>query len=448
MAHIAKPDSRANSSLWAANSLPLQCGQLNDSLDCDVAIIGGGFSGLWSAFHLNSYDPKLKIAIFEAEEIGFGASGRNGGWASTDYPVSRATLIKRHGVESTNRLFNLLDSSINEIGEFAGNFAPDTGFRRSGTMMFARNRGQEQRLRQGEDSDHIWLDKDKAGDLLRVSGIRGALFNEKCATVQPYELAIGLARHLKEKGVSIFTRSRATHIDNGVLVKSFRVNASTVIKATEVFGEANRDFIPLYSIMVATEPLEESLWREIGNNQRFTFAEGAHLINYAQRTVDNRIAIGGRGARYPWNSKLDPRREETASVHRRLKKQVIDWFPSLRNVQFTHAWGGAVAITRDWEPYAIWDKEKGFGRIGGYAGDGVTMSYLAARALAAEIIERDDESRLLHFVNRAIRQWEPEPLRYLAVNTLVELNGVADREERFTGRPSYLERIIAPMILR
>ena len=155
MAHIAKPDSRANSSLWAANSLPLQSGQLNDSIDCDVAIIGGGFSGLWSAFHLNTYDPKLKIAIFEAEDIGFGASGRNGGWASTDYPVSRTTLMKRHGVESTNRLFNLLDSSINEIGEFARNFAPDTGFTLSGTMMFARNRGQEQRLRQEIGRAHV-----------------------------------------------------------------------------------------------------------------------------------------------------------------------------------------------------------------------------------------------------------------------------------------------------
>ena len=117
-------------------------------------------------------------------------------------------------------------------------------------------------------------------------------------------------------------------------------------------------------------------------------------------------------------------------------------------MNFTHAWGGAVAITRDWEPYVIWDRTSGIGRLGGYAGDGVTMSYLSARALAAEITEREDESRSLHFVNRAIRQWEPEPLRYLAVNTLVELNGIADREERLTGRPSYLERIIAPTILR
>ena len=442
------PDSRVNSSLWAANSSSLDFPQLNDSLDIDVAIIGGGFSGLWSAFHLKSFAPHLQIAIFEAEEIGFGASGRNGGWASTDYPVSRGTLIKRHGVESTTRLFNLLDSSINEIGEFSRNFAPRTGFTRSGTMMFARNRGPEHRLRSGEDGDHQWLDQSAASQLLRVHGIRGALFNTKCATVQPYELAIGLAKYLKSKGVLIFTHSRATPIDGGVLVNSVHVGAATIIKATEVFGPANRDFIPLYSIMIATEPLEESLWSEIGNQQRFTFAEGAHLINYAQRTVDNRIAIGGRGARYPWNSMLDTRREETASVHKRLKKQVIEWFPQLSEVKFTHAWGGAVAITRDWEPYVIWDRTRGIGRLGGYAGDGVTMSYLSARALAAEITERDDESRSLHFVNRAIRQWEPEPLRYLAVNTLVELNSIADYEERFTGRPSYLERIIAPTILR
>lgn len=442
------PDSRVNSSLWTANSQSLGFSQLSDSCEFDVAIIGGGLSGLWSAFHLNSFSPQLRIAIFEAKDIGFGASGRNGGWVSTDYPVSVATLIKRHGTEQTSRLFSLLNSSIDSIGDFSRKHAPTAGFTKSGTMMFARNRGQELRLCASEDQDHRWLDRSSAAGLLNVKGIRGALFNEKCATVQPYELTIGLAKYLSSRGISIFTHSQASVIPDGVLVNSHRVRAEKVIQATEVFGAAGRDFIPLYSIMVATEPLEDSVWQELGNADRFTFAEGAHLINYAQRTIDNRIAIGGRGARYPWKSKLDIRRENTASVHERLKKLVRSWFPNLSNIRFTHAWGGAVAITRDWEPYAIWDKKNQFGRIGGYAGDGVTMSYLASRALAAEISEHEDESRELHFVNRAIRQWEPEPLRYLAVNTLVELNGIADFEERVTGRPSYLERIIAPTILR
>ncbi|NCW35398.1 MAG: hypothetical protein EBV91_05550, partial [Actinobacteria bacterium] len=206
--------------------------------------------------------------------------------------------------------------------------------------------------------------------------------------------------------------------------------APRVIRATEVFGKPGRDFIPLYSLMVATEPLGEDIWREIGAQERFTFAEASHLINYAQRTVDNRLAIGGRGATYPLGSTLLESKEQTPRVHENLRSLARSWFPVLNDVKFTHSWGGAVAITRDWEPYVLWNKETGRARLGGYAGDGVTMSYLAANTLAHEILEIESRFRKLHFVNRPIRQWEPEPLRYLAINSL------SQRSRAFNGAVS------------
>jgi glycine/D-amino acid oxidase-like deaminating enzyme len=284
--------------------------------------------------------------------------------------------------------------------------------------------------------------------MIRVADARGALFNPECATIHPFGLLQGLLQYLSAKGVHLIEGAYATKAAEGVLVNSSFIHAPIVIQATEVFGEPGREFIPLYSLMVATEPISQEIWNEIGAEARFTFAEGAHMVNYAQRTADNRLAIGGRGATYPIGSQLKVEKEMTSTVHAHLRELARTWFPQLGDVSFTHAWGGAVAITRNWEPYVQFDRNSGFGRLGGYAGDGVTMSYLAGKILAHLVSGKESGLTQLHFVNKKIRKWEPEPLRYIAVNSLVKLSGIADKEEARTGRPSMVSKIIAPLILR
>lgn len=440
-------DSKANNSLWADSKERFKGKSLDSNLDFDVVVIGGGFSGLWTAFHLNHLEPSLRIAIFEAREIGFGASGRNGGWASSEYPVSKKTLIRKIGLASTERLFSALSQSINEIGKFAKKYSPEANFTKSGSLYFARNEGQLRRLKAKPEIGE-WLSENALRDLISIEGALAGRFNPECATVHPYKLLQGLAKFLSKKGISIFTNSWATRVDGGILASSFFIGAPLVIEATEVYGKTNRNFIPLYSLMVATEPLSNSIWKEIGNKERFTFAENAHVINYAQRTADNRLAIGGRGATSPFGSKLQESRESHQKVHKRLIDLARSWFPALANVEFTHRWGGAVAITRDWEPYLQFDRISGFGKLGGYAGDGVTMSHLAGKIMAHEILNLDSELRSLHFVNRKIRKWEPEPIRYLGVNALIHLSTISDLEESLTNRPSKVNRFIEPVILR
>ncbi|HEY9276268.1 MAG TPA: FAD-dependent oxidoreductase [Candidatus Nanopelagicaceae bacterium] len=440
-------DSKANNSLWADSKERFRGKSLDSNLDFDVAIIGGGFSGLWTAFHLNELDPSLRIAIFEAREIGFGASGRNGGWASSEYPVSKKTLTRKIGTTSTERLFSALSQSIDEIGKFAKKYSPNSGFIKSGSLYFARNEGQLRRLRAKPESGE-WISKKSLEELIGINGALAGRFNPECATVHPYNLLQGLAKFLNKKRISIFTNSFATRVDGGVLAKSFFISAPVVVQATEVYGKANRSFIPLYSLMVATEPLTKATWSEIGNAERFTFAENSHVINYAQRTIDNRLAIGGRGATSPFGSKLQDSREFNQRVHQRLIDLAKSWFPILENVEFTHKWGGAVAITRDWEPYLQFDRKSGFGKLGGYAGDGVTMSHLAGKIMAHEVLAKDSNLRNLHFVNKRIRNWEPEPIRFIGVNALIYLSTMSDREESLTNRPSKLNRIIEPVILR
>lgn len=431
--------------LWRERGLDFE--EVTTSADFDVVIIGGGYSGLWSAFHLLEVDSNLRIAICESEKVGFGASGRNGGWASAEYPVSRATLRKRYGQDAVSLLDRSLSDSITAIGDFANKHAPRTSFTRSGTVTFARNRAQLARLRTAEDSG-VWLGSGALEERLKIKGALAGRFNQECATVQPFELLAGLANYLAGKGVRIFTSAKASVVDGGALVNSYRFTAPVVISATEAFGAPARTFIPLYSLMVATEPLPRTFWEAVGNKERFTFSEFSHLVNYAQRTSDDRLAIGGRGATYPFASRLQVAKEETVRVHEHIRSLARSWFPALEEISFTHAWGGPVSITRDWEPYVRWDRNTGRASLGGYAGDGVTMSYLAARVLATLILDQSDDLRRLHFINRGARKWEPEPLRYFAVNSLVKLSGASDREEAITGRPSLLERVIAPVILR
>ena len=437
-----------NKSLWAEGFTQQQFPAITENLDCDVAIIGGGLSGLWSAFHLHQAKPELKIALFEARHIGYGASGRNGGWISADYPVYRSTLEKRHGKKVADLVFDSLKKSIDEIGSFARRYAPSAGFVKGGTVMFARNKAQEIRLKAGVDEEHQWLNREELNEVIRIAGARGGLHNAHCASVNPMQLVQGLAKYLSGK-IAIYEGSTASEIAPHMLaVNSCVVKASIVINATEVFRNSPREQIPLYSLMVATEPLTDSQWKEIGNAGRATFAEGLHLINYAQRTPDNRLAIGGRGARYPFGSRKSSEIENSARVHESIRNLAQSWFPHISDMKFTHAWGGAVAITRDWEPYVRWDRKFGYGIIGGYAGDGMTMTYLASKALVQEIIDGKDDVRGLHFINRRSRNWEMEPIRYAAINTLVKLSDIADYEEKLTNRPSVLSRIIEPLILR
>ena len=188
-------DSKANNSLWADSKERFKGKSLDSNLDFDVAIIGGGFSGLWTAFHLNQIDRTLRIAIFEAREIGFGASGRNGGWASSEYPVSKKTLIRKIGLASTERLFAALSQSIDEIGKFAGKHAPEAGFKKSGSLYFARNEGQLRRL-EAKSEVGEWLSKDSLRELINIKGALAGRFNPECATVHPYNLLQGLAKFI------------------------------------------------------------------------------------------------------------------------------------------------------------------------------------------------------------------------------------------------------------
>ena len=410
----------------------------------DVAIIGGGFSGLWCAHHWITNDPTLKIAVVEQSTIGSGASGRNGGWASALYPIDDEKMLLHFSPEIVASLHAQLRESIDEIGAFAAAEKIDCDFQKGGSLLIARNEGQLSRLRSSVEEGSILLDENQTRARINMSGAIGSIFTPDCAAINPAALVTGLALSLERRGVSIFENSHASFsADREIIVGDRTIKAHAVVRAVEAYHANTREQLPIYSLMVATQPLPEHLFEDLGIHNRETFAENAHLVTYAQRTADNRLAIGGRGAPYIWGSRRRESNETLTGIHEHIRVMARQWFPVLRDYQFTHAWGGAVAVTRDWAAYVRFDGK--YGELGGYAGDGVTLAYLAAAAMADLVMKRETRRTKLPFINWKNPLWEKEPLRWLGVNAAIKLSEASDAEERFTGRPSFLMKMLAPI---
>jgi glycine/D-amino acid oxidase-like deaminating enzyme len=439
-----------NSSLWQGKQNITYRKPISKNDSFDVVVIGAGFSGLWSAFHLKQFQPNLKIAVLEKEYVGFGASGRNGGWASAEYPTSSNRLIKENGLKSYKNLRTAITKSIDEIGEIAKSNNWQIDYAKGGALVFARGNAQLSRISKEIDEEHQLLNKSQTTDLLNIPSALGSVFTPHCAALNPFKLVRALADHLEKLGVMIYEQSSVSEIrDKQVEVNGFNVNCTFSIRATEAFTPrkwmGNRQ-IPIYSLMVATEPLSNEVVKEIRNTQRATFQEACHLITYAQITGDNRLALGGRGVRYKLFSRLSERSEIDNRMHSALEKRARSWFPQITDAKFEYRWGGAVALTRRWQAYLNFDQATGRAEIGGYVGDGVTLSYLVAKTLAEKM--SNIKTANLPFIDQGIGRWEPEPIRYLAVNAGFKATVLADYEEKITNRPSLLASIIDPLINR
>lgn len=400
----------------------------------------------------------MRVAVLEADVAGFGASGRNGGWASALYPLQFEQVAASDGLESARHLRATLRDAVVELGRLVGDEGIDCDYERGGTLALARSSLQASRMaseldearRQGDTSDDLaWLDADEARARCDASGVVGALFTPHCAAVHPAKLAVGLARVVERRGGTIYERTRVARITGAsanarasAVTDAGTVRAPVVVRATEGFTPmlegARREVVPLYSLVVATEPLGGAFFDRVGLARRETFTDGRHLIIYGQRTRDDRLVFGGRGAPYHFGSRVAQRFDQEPKVFDKLAATLTELFGELPGA-ITHRWGGPLGMARDRSPFVRFDREAGLASAGGYVGDGVVLSMVAARALAALILG-DTPGPPLPFVDHRARRWEPEPLRWLAINTALRAAELADSTEARTNRPSRAAR--------
>jgi len=416
---------------------------LTAGIEADVAIVGAGYTGLWTAYYLKKSNPSLNIAVLESQVAGFGASGRNGGWCSAylsgiehwlDNPGQRAG-----GILLQKQMFD----TVAEIGRVASQESIDCDFDQSGALEIAVIPAQMKRLEQeleyvqalgfGE-SDYQSIGPKELQSMLDVEGALGAIHMKHCAAIQPARLARGLADVVEGLGVSLYEQSPVLQINDKTLVTAGgTIKADTIVLATEGYSGTiagrQRRLVPIHSMMVVTEPLSDDQIAAIGFDQRYCFGNLDWLVTYGQLTADRRIAFGCRGT-YHYGSRIrtfDPNDPEFELVRQTL----LRFFPSLEGISFTHAWGGCMGVSRSLRPSVNFDRDQRVGWAGGYFGNGVGASHLAGRTMAELVSGENTERTETPWVNPADadRRWEPEPLRWLGVKSRARLMHWADRAE-------------------
>jgi glycine/D-amino acid oxidase-like deaminating enzyme len=416
----------------------------------DVCLVGGGYTGLWTAYYLTRARPELRIAVLEREFAGFGASGRNGGWLSDRLAGSRERYAAVHGRPAVVALQRAMRESIDEVIRVAGAEGIDADIVKGGLLHVATNPAQRRRLHAELAEEREWesgeedlrlLDAAERDGRLRVAGTLDATFSPHCARIQPAKLVQGLARAVEALGVDIFEGTTVTEIrprtGPGTAATAVtdrgEVTADYVIRAVEGFTAGiagqRRQWLPMNSSMIATEPLPAHVWARIGWEGRELLGDGAHAYIYAQRTADDRIAIGGRGVPYRFGSRWDNRGTTHDSTVVALWRMISRLFPDAADARLDHAWCGVLGVPRDWCSTVHLDHASGLGWAGGYVGHGVTTTNLAGRTLADLVLRQDTELTRLPWVGRQVRRWEPEPLRWLGVQLIYTLFRAADRAE-------------------
>lgn len=412
---------------WQQVGLPSPTDRLVGDTNCDVAIVGGGLTGLWTAFYLHEADPTLNIRVLEAEFAGFGASGRNGGWLSSELAGSARTYAAVAGEDGVARLRAALRGTVDEVVRVAAREGIEADLVRSGVLTVARSRAQAERLR-GE------LDATQVAERIRVAGAVAGHFDPDCARVHPAKLVGGVARVVRDRGVRIHEGTRVLRIEQGAAVtERGTVRAPVVLRCLEGFTAGlaghRRDWLPMNSAIVVTEPLTDAQWRDVGWSGQELLGDEAHAYCYAQRTADGRIALGGRGVPYRFGSRTDVDGRTQEWTVESLRSTLTSLFPSLRGIGLDHAWCGVLGVPRDWSASVSYDAATGLGHAGGYVGSGLTATNLAGRTLRDLVLGASTDLTALPWTGHRVRRWEPEPLRWIGVHALYRLYRAADRRE-------------------
>ncbi len=416
----------------------------------DVAIVGAGYTGLWTAYALALRNRDLRIAVVEAETAGYGSSGRNGGFVSAGIAGEARVYGRRADRQRIVAAERAMIDGIDWIGDVVRSEAIDCGWVKGGAYRVATSAPQLARLRAGLEAkrargvgeeDMRFVTPAELAEEVRIPGVLGATYTPHCARVDPARLARGLAEACERRGVVIFERSPATEVGPGVVTcAGGSIRARIVVRATEAFttrlpGEA-RTYLPLASHMLATEPLPDAAWEEIGWAGCAPIADQRYQFVYAQRTPDDRIALGGRGLTYALGGAIRESDELQPAVHDKLEQALRRLFPAAATAAISHRWGCFFAAPRDWSMSVAFDPGTGLARAGGYSGHGVVASNLAGRTLADLITGVESELTGLPWVGHSSRRWEPEPLRFIAARTIAAVAAGADAVEDRTGRPA------------
>lgn len=353
-------------SFWyAGTGIPMPREPLPGDREADVVIVGGGYTGLWTAYYLKQAVPFLRITVLEARFCGYGASGRNGGWLYNGI-AGRDRYARLHGHDAAVALQQAMNATVDEVVRVAAVEGVEADIQQGGVLEVAYSPAQLARLRAYHERETAFGEKDRvllgaaeSARRIRAAGTVGASWTPHGARVQPVKLLQGLAAAVERLGVTIHESTAVTEIRPKHAVTPYgTVRAPYVLRCTEGFTASvkgqRRTWLPMNSSMIVTEPLPPELWATIGWEGGETLGDMAHAYMYAQRTADGRIALGGRGVPYRFGSRTDNDGRTSDRTVAALREVLVRLFPATAGVAIDHAWSGCSACRGTGAPACSW----------------------------------------------------------------------------------------------
>jgi glycine/D-amino acid oxidase-like deaminating enzyme len=393
----------------------------------DIAILGGGFAGMATAYHLIRRFPDKRIVLLEGACCGYGASGRNGGFADVGMP-GLDTVYDESGPEEARGYYDATALGLKQIRGFVDDHGVDCDLEVNGAVGLATEESQMPALEaQKQRMDAMGLE----AELLDTAAVRRAVTSERFvgglrdpnhAILNPAKLARGMKRVIEALGVEVFERSKVLQLEPGATVRivtefgelAAATAAVTLNGYAPQLGLFRRRLVPLTNYVVATEPLSAAQRAAIGWSGREGLADMRVQFMYLRLTADDRIVFGGEMSPYFYDSAPSSGNYEPALT--RLRDSLLTTFPQLEGIRFTHGWGGTMGFTLDFMPsVGTLDGAKNLFYAVGFNGEGVVMTQLAGRILAQLIAGEDTPLTQLPIVGRTPPYVGPEPLRYLGV---------------------------------
>ncbi len=424
--------------------LPEPGPSLPGDLSVDVCIVGGGLTGLWTAYHLAMAQPDLRIVVLEKEFAGYGASGRNGGWLSAELAGNLDRYAATGGRDGVRRLVRAMEQTVDDVIAVCRAEGIDADIVKDGVLHVARSEPQLARMEALLADHRSWgfgegherrLGRAEVHDRVRVEGALAAVHSPHAARVHPAKLVRGIADAVRRRGVTDL-RGHGGHRHPAWPGGHPARHAPRRRRAALPGGLHRRD--PRQPPGLAADELLDGGHRAAaaappgtrsGGRGAELVGDGANAYSYAQRTADGRIAIGGRGIPYRFGSRTDTDGVTQRWTIESLTAVLHSQFPATYGVPLAHAWCGVLGVPRDWCASVTLDRRTGLGWAGGYVGSGLSTTYLAGRTLADLVLRRDTDAVHLPWTNRRVRRWEPEPLRWLGVRSMYLLYREADRRE-------------------
>jgi glycine/D-amino acid oxidase-like deaminating enzyme len=425
---------------------------LAGDLDADVVVIGGGYTGMWAAWHVLEAEPDARVVVLEADRCGFGPSGRNGGFVQS-YGVSVPLLRQHHGTAAADALTAASEDSVRAIGAFCADEGVDAWYRPAPHLVVSAAPAQDGVGAAAVDGERVVALS--GGEVRARCGsplFRGGVEVNVGATVQLARLAFGLRERLRGRGVRIFERSRVAALEGATArTAGGRVRARAAIVAV---GGASGALPPLRdrltvssSHIVLTEPVPDVV-EALGWTGGEAISDGRTLLHYLRTTPDGRIAFGWAGGRMAAGARTGGRMEVDPDVVARVRVDFVRFFPALAGRAIEHAWGGPIDVSPTHLPFVVTLPGGRAHAAFGYTGNGVGPSHLAGRALAALALGRRDGPAAFAIVGSGPRRVPPEPLRVTGAALIRRAIAAKEAAEQDGRPPSLLARALAALPAR